>query len=72
MLPPFYVQNNENDAEEIRNDVDRMRDRGYTVGFDGKDCNIKATIETGNSPPGYLQLRSIRTGELICKSSITT
>ena len=70
MLPPFYVQTNKNDAEEIMSDIDRMVDRGYTVGFDGKDCNIVATIETGNSPPGYLRLRYIGTGELISMSRI--
>ena len=72
LLPPFYVQNDANYAGEKLSDIDVMIDIGYTVGFDGKDCNIMAIIESGNSPPGYLQLRDIKTGELICVSRINS
>ena len=70
LLPPFYVQNDENEVKEITSDIDAMIDSGTTVGFEGKDCNINATIETENSPPGYLKLRDIQTGKLFWKPCI--
>ena len=64
-LPIFYVQNDENDAVKKVSDIDVMRDTGCTVGFDKRECNIMATIEIENSPPGYLQLRDIETGMVL-------
>ena len=67
MLPIFYVHNNENDVVEKMSDIDFMAHyRGYAVGFDEKECNVVATIETKNSPPGYLQLKGIGTGKQFC------
>ena len=45
-------------------DLDVMIDIGLEVGFDGADSNIFATVDTDKSPPGFLRIRKIGTGQL--------
>ena len=67
MLPTFYVQNDKIGTIKIWSDVDYMVHPIGTVGFGNTESDIVAVIDTDNSPPGYLQLRDIRTRILCCR-----
>ena len=64
MLPIFYVQNDKTGAMKIWSDIDYMVQHELKIGFEGTEADIFASIETENTPPGYLQLREIGTGKL--------
>ena len=64
MLPSFYLQTDGNPSVKKCSDIDTMLYVEQKIGFDVKESNIIATVDTDQSRPGYLRLRDVVTGQL--------
>ena len=65
MLPTFYLQtDNKNYFVKKCSDIDVMIYTRRRVGFDMKESNIFATVDTEKSRPGYLRLRELETDRI--------